>query len=98
MRHQDSVHETDAEARMRREKENMRYKNEDRNRPIDDHNRALHHHDNQRDLNPERTLDDDANWVRDDRDVDNDDLYTNRKRKNRKNEDFYDRKEFYRRD
>ncbi|MDR5590018.1 hypothetical protein [Christiangramia sp. SM2212] len=97
-RHRDDRVETDAEARMRREKENLRYKSEGHNRPIDDHNRALHHHDTPRDLQPERTLDDDSNWVRDDRDIDNEDLYTNRRKKTRTSEDFYDRREFYNRD
>ena len=85
---------SDLENRIQREKENLRSKSENHNRPIDDHNRASHHHDNPKDLQPERTLDDDSNWVRDDREIDNEDSYVEKRQRNRNNEDFYTRREF----
>ncbi len=88
---------SDVEERIQREKENLRYKSEGHNRPVDDHNRASHHHDTSKNLQPERTLDDDSNWVRDDREIDNENTYTERRQRNRSNENFYDRREFNKR-
>lgn len=90
--------ENATEERMRREKENLRYKSNEHNRPIDDHNRAIHHHDTPRDLQPERSLDEDSNWLRDDRNPEDEDPYVSRRKRNRRDEDFYDRREFYNRE
>ncbi len=80
--------------RIRREKENLR-KSSGGSKPVDDHNRALHQNDKPGDLQPERTLDEDSNWQRGNRDFLDDDNYPNEKRKTRKSEDFYDRREFF---
>jgi len=90
---QDKLDET-----IHREKENLRYKSEDRSKPIDDHNRASHHQKVQNDLQPERTLDEDNNWVRDNRENDNKDPHVDRQQRKRNDEDFYDRREFRERD
>ncbi|SDR87655.1 PRC-barrel domain-containing protein [Gramella sp. MAR_2010_147] len=90
--------ESETEERIRREKENLRYKSEGHNRPIDDHNRALHHHDPPKDLQPERTIDEDSNWLRDDREIDDEDPYVARRQRNKNNKDFYDREEFDKRE
>lgn len=90
--------ENATEERMRREKENLRNKSNEHNRPIDDHNRAIHHHDTPRDLQPERSLDEDSNWLRDDRNPEDEDPYVSRRKRNRTDEDFYDRREFYNRE
>lgn len=90
--------ETATEERIRREKENLRYKSNEHNRPVDDHNRAIHHHDTPRDLQPERSLDEDNNWLRDDRNPEDEDPFVSRRKRNRTDEDFYDRREFYNRE
>ncbi len=87
-------YDSETEEQIRREKENLRYKSEHRSRPIDDHDRALHHHDLPPDLQPERTLDEDSNWRRDDLDPGNENSYKDSSRRNTEDDDFYDRREF----
>ncbi|MCB7480005.1 PRC-barrel domain-containing protein [Christiangramia sediminis] len=94
----DDRNENETEERIRREKENLRYKSQEHNRPVDDHNRAMHHHDTHHDLQPERSLDEDSNWLRDDRNFEDEDFHENRRNRNRTDEDFYDRREFYNRE
>lgn len=90
--------ENKTEERMRREKENLRYKSKEHNRPVDDHNRAMHHQETPKDLQPERTLDEDQHWVRDDRNLEDEDSFESRRKRNRSDKDFYDRREFYNRE
>ncbi|WP_300440863.1 PRC-barrel domain-containing protein [Christiangramia sp.] len=93
----DSIVE-DTEGKIRMEKENLRYKSDDRSKPIDDHNRASHHHETSNDLHPERTVDEDNNWVHDNRNLEDEDYRTSRRENTRANEEFYDRREFRDRD
>lgn len=84
---------SDTEEKMRREKENLRYSS-DRDRALrEDYDEDRTYRDEIRDLHPERTLDDDTDWERDDRKIPQEGRYRNLKRR-RITDEFYDRKEF----
>lgn len=91
--------------KIRREKENLRYKS-DRDRPVtDDEHRTPRNAGLQREnehLRPQRTLDEDSEWERENPQLENEDneAYRNRRRHRRRDHEdtFYDRKEFRDRD
>ncbi|MDX1542933.1 MAG: hypothetical protein R3214_03230 [Christiangramia sp.] len=86
---------SETEERIRREKANLKYKSDRKRSLRDDYDEDLSYQDEVRDLEPEPTLDEDADWERDDRML-RDEIY--RKRRRRVSDDFYDRKEFHDRD
>ena len=95
-------HENDRNARnldekLDRENENRKNHSNERSRPVDDHNRAAHHHESSGELHPERTVDEDNNWIRDNRNLEDNDQQPERRDNTRNNEDFYDRREFKKR-
>lgn len=88
--------DSEMDEKIRREKENLRYKSDDRKRPVED--RRNFHQSNTDELNPERTLNEDKDWERDDPRFEKDDAYRNRRQRKTYDDDFYDRREFYDRD
>lgn len=76
---------------LKREKENLKYSSDERKRAVTDNNKTEI-------LRPERTLDDDREWVRDESEIDNGSNTDTNPRRRDYDEDntFYDKKEFQR--
>lgn len=100
--HDDYVREKpsrDADDRIRREKEELRY-NSDRERSVSgDYKHGTERRDHPGNLQPEPTYDDDASWEHESKSVPGEDPYRKRNKRNtRVTDEFYDRKEFHERD
>lgn len=100
--HDDYVREKpsrDADDRIRREKEELRY-NSDRERSVSgDYKHGAERRDHLGNLQPEPTYDDDASWEHENKSVPGEDPYRKRNKRNtRVTDEFYDRKEFHERD
>ena len=87
----------ETDERIRREKEQLKYASEDRKRKIDDAT-GTRYREESADLRPERTLDEDLNWEKEERGMESEDHYKNRRRRDLSDEEFYRRQEFNRRD
>lgn len=87
--------ETETEERIRREKENLRYKSDDRKDPVPADNSRYRE---EYDLEPERTLDEEEDWIHMDTDVNTETSYERKHRKKYYDDDFYDREEFLKRE
>ena len=88
---EENIRETEVEAKIRREKENMKYKSEDRKtsrEPSESRNRTTDR------FTPERTLDEEDNWTHDNSGIDQNINPEPGQRKKAHNDDFYDRDEF----
>ena len=82
--------------RIRREKEHLKYNSEERKRNIEG-NKGSKYQDESAKLKPERTLDEDVNWEKEERIMENEDHYNEKRRKDLSDEEFYRRQEFNRR-
>ena len=89
------IRDTETEDRIRREKENLRYNSEDRSSASMNKNDR---NSNSKDLNPERTLDEDEDWELDSPEIRNEGSSNLRSGRRNYDDDFYDRREFKDRD
>ncbi|WP_156888623.1 PRC-barrel domain-containing protein [Christiangramia echinicola] len=82
---------------IRREKEQLKYTSEDRKRNVDNET-STKYKDESGNLKPERTLDEDLDWKKEERGMESEEHYDNRRRRELSDEEFYRRQEFNRRD
>lgn len=99
---QDRPPSGDTEEKIRREKENLKYKSSyssDRSESVREDNREdQKYRDDLGEMRPQRSLDDEREWEHEDRRLKDEDPYESRRRKRTTSDDFYDRKEFHDRD
>ena len=92
----------DTEEKIRREKENLKYKSSyssDRTEPVEgERHRDQRYREDTGEMYPERSIDDEQEWEHEDHRLKDQDHYESRRRKRRNSDDFYDRREFYDRD